>query len=185
MAPPTFSVPIQNGEQKLAELILYIADKAPKFGATKLNKTLVFSDFIAYFRLGTPITGVEYMRLPQGPVPRRLLPIVNGMREAGELVTREVTEGKYTTRLVIPLRPAKLDLFLAAEIAIVDEVIRAFKPQTATAVSNFSHGIAWKAAKDDQVLIPYESVFLSDKPLTAYDIARSQELAQELSWPRE
>jgi hypothetical protein len=181
---PTFSFPIPNGEQKLAELVLYIATKCDgdhRFGATKLNKILAFSDFIAYYRRGKPITGVEYMRLPQGPVPRRLLPITKDMEAKRELAFVEITDGKFTQKRVVPLRPANLSLFTADEIAIVDEVIKAFWMRTAKAISEFSHGMAWKAA-GDKGLIPYESVFLSDDPLTEYDRARSAELARELGW---
>ena len=99
---PTFNFHLPNGEAKLRELILYIANKAPDFGAVKLNKTLVFSDFIAFYRFGVPITGVEYMRLPEGPVPRRMLPVLAELKAAGDLVTKEVTEGKYTEAVVHP-----------------------------------------------------------------------------------
>jgi hypothetical protein len=181
---PTFSFPDLDGEQKLKELILYVADKCeddPRFGATKLNKILAFSDFVSYYRTGTPITGVEYMRLPQGPVPRRMLPILNEMEDAGEVAIRLVEDGKYTQKRVIPLREPNLDIFQATEIAVVDEVIRAFWKATASAVSEFSHGIAWKIA-GDRGLIPYESALLSDDPITEYDRARSVELSREFGW---
>ena len=73
---PTFSFPEMDPDRRLAELILYIAEKCehdPGFGAVKLNKILAFADFSSYFETGKPITGAEYMRLPQGPAPRRLL----------------------------------------------------------------------------------------------------------------
>lgn len=179
---PTFSVPIQNGEAKLRELILYVADRSqadPRFGAVKLNKILVYADFMAFYRTGTPITGVEYMRLPQGPVPRRMLPILAEMEQAHEVVVRTVQDGRYVQKRVIALRAANLELFTPVEISIVNEVIQAFWKKTATAVSEFSHGRAWKVA-GDKGLIPYESVFISDDPPDAYDVARSEELAAEL-----
>lgn len=50
---PTFSFPEMDPDRRLAELILYIAEKCerdPNFGATKLNKILTFADFSAYLR---------------------------------------------------------------------------------------------------------------------------------------
>jgi len=65
-------------DNKLRELILYIADKSetdPTFGEIKLNKILFYSDFIMYWKTGNSITRHEYMKLGQGSAPRRLLPI--------------------------------------------------------------------------------------------------------------
>lgn len=182
---PTFSFPeIVDGEARLRELILYISSQCEadsRFGAVKLNKILAFADFTAYFRRRRPITGVEYMRLPQGPVPRRLKPITADMERNHEVVMRTVQDGKFEQKRVVPLRQPNLNLFTAEDIAIVDETIRAFWGRTAKVVSEFSHGMAWKVASDRE-LIPYEAVFLSDEELTDYDIARTHELARRLGW---
>src|SRR5271157_2942127 len=77
-----------DGEAKLAELILYISQRCaldPKFGATKLNKILYFSDFIAYADLGYGITGVEYSHRELGPAPTRLRPIRDHLIKSGQL----------------------------------------------------------------------------------------------------
>jgi len=182
--PPTYSFPDIDGEPRLRELIVYIAgrcDRDPRFGATKLNKILMFSDFMAYFRRRRPITGVEYMRLPQGPAPRRLKPITADMERNREIVIRTIQDGKFEQKRVVPLRDPNLSLFAADDIAIVDEMIQRFWGRTATAVSELSHGIAWRVAGDRE-LIPYEAVFLSDEGLTEYDITRTHELAQKYGW---
>jgi hypothetical protein len=63
-----------QSESKLAELILYVAERLrgdPKGGAMKVNKVLFSAEF-AHMRLhGVPITGVEYQKLERGPAPRR------------------------------------------------------------------------------------------------------------------
>lgn len=182
---PTYSFPaIVDGEARLRELILYISGRCesdPSFGAVKLNKILMYSDFMAFFRRHRPITGVEYMRLPQGPAPRRLKPIAAEMEQNHEMALRTVRVGKYEQKRVVPLRQPNLGLFTAEDIAIVDEMIQALWGRTAKAVSELSHGIAWKVAGDRE-LIPYEAVFLSDEELTEYDIARTHELAQRFGW---
>src|SRR6266498_2034018 len=74
----TFDFPEMDCEERLREMILYICAKCaddPAFGATKLNKILWFSDFLAYFQRGVPITGVAYQRLSRGPAPKRLVPV--------------------------------------------------------------------------------------------------------------
>ena len=183
---PTFSFPDMDPDRRLAELILYIAEKCerdPNFGATKLNKILAFADFSAYFETGRPITGAEYMRLPQGPVPRRLRPVRAELEARHEIAMRVVSVGKYQQQRVVPLRSPDLSIFTAAEIAAVDKIVDAFWNHTATQVSEFSHGIAWKVA-ENKAPIPYEAVFLSDEPLTDYDRVRTAELASERGWKR-
>lgn len=184
--PPTFNflTEIPDGEDRLRELILYIAgrcDRDSRFGATKLNKILLFADFFAYFRRRRPITGVEYIRLPNGPAPRRMKPVTDDMAARGEIAVRVVQDGKFQQKRIVPLRPPNLGLFSADDIAIVDEMIQNLWGRTATAVSELSHGIAWRVA-GDRAPIPYEAVFLSDEPLTEYDIARTHELAQRYGW---
>src|SRR5437660_10500981 len=84
----TFGSDDSATRQRLRELILYIADRSkddPKFGATKLNKILYFSDFVSFREYGEPITGAMYMRLENGPAPMHLVPVRNEMLESGEI----------------------------------------------------------------------------------------------------
>lgn len=183
---PTFSFPEMDPDRRLAELILYIAEKCehdPGFGAVKLAKVLAFADFSSYFETGKPITGAEYMRLPQGPAPRRLRPLRERLSADHEIAVREVSVGKYQQHRVVPLRRAGLSIFTAEEIAAVDKIIDLVWNRTAATVSEFSHGIAWKVARNTES-IPYEAVFLSDEDLTEYDRARTAELASECGWER-
>jgi hypothetical protein len=184
-ALPTYRFSDGDGEARLRELILYVSAESqsdPKFGATKLNKILWWSDFLAYGQRGKPITGVEYMRLPQGPVPKRYLPVSEWMQQAGELGISVVpTRGGYTQKRPVALRPANLSVFSAAEIAIVNQVIGMLRSKTAKGVSTLSHGKAWEVATDKES-IPYEAVFLSDEPITREDRARTKELARIHHW---
>jgi Protein of unknown function (DUF4065) len=173
--------------KKFKELILYICEKSvtdPKFGATKLNKILFLADFWAYAYLESPITGVEYMRLPNGPAPRPLLPVRKEMEKRGELAVQEIAlDPEITRKRPVNLRPADLSVFTAEEISLVDRVIEMCKQATATGVSMYTHNWhGWIAAKDQET-IPYETVFISDDPITQFEIARGKELAAKYGWP--
>ena len=183
---PTVVFSELNGDDRLRELILYIAERCeddPTFGATKLNKILWFSDFIAYLYHAKPITGVEYQRLPNGPAPRRLLPIRAKMEAAREIVVRKPKGHLYTRHTVIALREPNLDDFSKHEVSLVDEVIRKLWGKSAAEISDLSHLMAWKSVRDKES-IPYEAAFLSDDPLSEYDRSRTAELAHELGWRR-
>ena len=172
----------REDERKLRELILYISQKCatdPTFGATKLNKILFFADFLAYANLGKAITNFDYQKLPQGPAPRRLVPVRDQMIADGELVIQQVRllRGNVQKRTV-NLRPPDLTIFSGDEIALVDEVIEALEGAKAEAVSELTHRmLGWKLV-DEGESIPYNTIFLSNEPLTEAETQRGRELAR-------
>lgn len=172
----------EQDDSRFKELILYICQKCatdPKFGATKLNKILYFSDFLAYAELGEPITGFEYQRLPNGPAPRRLVEVRGEMKAKHEIGLQVVPlKGGRTQHRVVNLREPDLCVFRAEQIALVDRVIDELWDLDAEAVSELSHRMmGWKLA-DVNEIIPYETVFISGEPLTEVDVQRARELGR-------
>jgi hypothetical protein len=168
----------QNG--KPGELILYVSERCEAdrhFGATKLNRILFFADFLFYQKSGRSITGQEYQRLPNGPAPRRLVPVRQTLVDAGGLALRErLTHGRRQLR-TIAIREADLSGFGGDEIALVDHVIRVLRDHGATDASDLSHTLTgWRLARDGDT-IPYETVFLSERKLTREEADYALELA--------
>jgi hypothetical protein len=172
------------GEDKLRNLILYIADKCASdkyFGTVKLNKLIQRSDFTAFARLGRPITGSEYFAAKLGPVPK-LMPKVREQMLADREVAEQIRTvgGGYTERRLVASKRADLSGFSAEEIAIVDAVIEESRKKTGRDMSWRSHGRAWRIARKAPSSIPYESAFLSDRRSpTDYEVARGLELIEE------
>jgi hypothetical protein len=177
---------ITANEQKFKELIIYVASKCQtdaSFGAIKLNKILFHADFLAYGSLGTPITGMEYMKLEHGPAPRLLAPIRADMQKDHDIVVVNATRFGFQQDRVVPLREPNLSLFSAEEIALVDSAIQSFWGVTATDLSEVTHGYrGWLMANRLKEIIPYQAVFLSDEPPTAYEIQHAHELIREHEW---
>ena len=175
-------------EQKLKELIVYIAGKCrddETFGGVKLNKLLFLADFLAYGTLGRAITGVEYMKLENGPAPRRLKPVRDAMVKSGDIAIEErpYHDMPNPQTKIVPLRPANLDLLEKADISLVDDLIRMTWGVSGTDVSNLTHGYrGWLMARQLRDTIPYAAVFLSDEPLTDYEIQHAEELIREHGW---
>ncbi len=177
-------------EEKFAELVIYIADKCQshdKFGATKLNKLLFYADFQAYRTFGKPITGAKYMGLEYGPAPHQMLPV----RE--QLVRNKsigIFLGPSNQERITPLREANLALFEPREISLVDSLIESLKDHTANSVSEISHCfLGWQAARAEaqannitSVEIPYETVFVSSRPLDAFETANVMTIASKHGW---
>jgi len=146
-------------EQKFAEMVLYVCQRCQfdrYFGATKLNKYLFFADFAAYQRTANPISGAEYQRLPNGPAPRKILPVRDRLVRDGALKPVKVDAGSgFTEDRLIPLREPDLTRFSATEIAIIDEVIDTYRDYKAVELSKHSHRHdGWRLAGDSET-IPY------------------------------
>ncbi|HEX4738128.1 MAG TPA: Panacea domain-containing protein [Allosphingosinicella sp.] len=177
-----FDVP--RGRQRFRELIIYIAGECENdqfFGATKLNKILFNADFRAFERFGQPLTGMRYFKLPKGPAPRALVPVVGELVQEGALKPAPPQDEPFEQRRIVALRKPYLDHFTRDELDVVDEVIKELWNKSATAVSDESHGVAWRARnmRDD---IPYEAVFLADLPATPDDIVEARELNERYGW---
>jgi hypothetical protein len=173
-----------ESDQKLGELILYISEKSafdPYFGATKLNKILYFSDFLAYGNWGESITGAEYQHLERGPAPKRLVPVRDQLvaENALAIQTVQFSSGKKQRR-TINLREPDLSLFLARDISLVDDIIGKLTPLNADETSELSHRyVGWKST-DLGETIPYGTIFLSDAPPSPAELRRAESLANEL-----
>lgn len=177
----------KEDERKFWELVLYICQRCatdPKFGATKLNKLLYFSDFLAYAQLGEPITGFEYRRLPNGPAPRRFTSVRDEMVKKRDLGFQTVPlSGGRTQYRAVNLRVPDLSVFTAEQISLVDQVIHELWNLDAEAVSDLSHRMmGWRVADLNEV-IPYETVFISSEPLTETDVQRARELRRLVHEP--
>jgi hypothetical protein len=167
---------------KLAELILYISKMSqddPRFGATKLNKILFFSDFSQYRKRRKSITDDTYQRLENGPAPKHLVPVRDRLIAKKSLAIQNVSYyGKKQARPVA-LRDADLSLFKAEEIALVDAVIKAFWHKDGTDVSLLSHDfIGWRVAKNREE-IPYSVALVTPRELTVSEIAYGSTLEQQ------
>ena len=158
---PSFEIAVPQGEAKFKELILYVSVRCqndPNFGATKLNKILWRSDFLAYLRLGKPITGVAYRKLSLGPVPRRFPALQRELERDGRA---RIEERPRSRKVTVALKNANLVHFTGDQIAIVHEAIDEYADLNATETSDRTHGIAWSLAKDEDG-IPYEAAFLAE-----------------------
>jgi antitoxin SocA-like protein len=92
---------IRPNGKKFRELILYIARRCEGdaiFDKPKLNKILFYSDFLAYFRTGQPITGQRYTRLESGPGARSLAKTLEELVRKGDIGIRYESKVRPTER---------------------------------------------------------------------------------------
>ncbi len=172
-----------RSDEKLGEILLHIAQKSandPKFGAVKLNKLVFFSDCVSFIREGKTITGSKFMRLGQGPVPRRLVPVRDKLvaEKRAAVQKKSLVSGLEQHRLVALDSPRLDSLFTAGEITLVDSIIEEFRNHTADEISDLSHTMpAWNIAEDKEE-IPIESAFILSLVPSSQDEALALELAE-------
>jgi len=178
---PTLSKNVYN-EEKLRELIVYIANKSkddPRCGAVKLNKLLYYSDFTAYRLLGRSITGAEYQHLKEGPAPRRGLPAQARLKKDGaiRMVYKPSVVGD-PLHLMLPLRKP-YPIFSKEERALVNRIIKEFWNFTGSELSDLSHKeFGWRLTKLGET-IHYRTTWLSVAPLTEAQIEFGKKVAAQ------
>jgi hypothetical protein len=129
--------------EKFRELVVYIASRFgddPPLGDVKLNKILYFSDFLAYNRLGRPITGARYKKEKNGPIATPLIPAREQLvaEHAVNIETKRWPNLRHPQRITRARRQAA-DVFSPRELRIVDSVIAELRQATADETSDLSH----------------------------------------------
>ena len=172
-------------DEKLRELILYIAylsERDRNFGAVKLNKLLFYSDFLAYQKFGRAITGQEYQALPKGPAPKRLKPVIERMKRAGDLKIVTERRFRFNQHRPVAIRTAELHTFSGEEIDLVRGVVARFWDLNATQISDESHlFLGWQLGVHGET-IPYSVVLIGTRKPTSTEQRKGralQKLAKE------
>jgi hypothetical protein len=146
------------------------------YGAIKLNKLLFYADFMAYLRFGKPITGQEYQRLEHGPAPRGFKPLIERMKKAGDIVTREDNIGGFRQIRTLAKRGPELSIFSGPEVALIDETVHRFRRMSASEISDKSHDfLGWKLATLNET-IPYSIALIGAREPNAQERAQGRHL---------
>lgn len=182
----TYRVPLPGGQDRLREMILYIAKRchnAPRFGGIKLNKILWKADFDSFAERGVPVTGRAYQRLPLGPAPVDMAPLHAEMLRDGLIAVDEVDFGggvvEHRTR---PLVEPRMHYFDEGDLRHVEAAIDYYWNKTGTQASDDSHGVGWKTRSDGEPM-PYElSYFADDQFLGEAQRDHFLEMASQHGW---
>ena len=133
---------------KFAELLLYICERQitnRSFSLSKLNLLLCLSDMLHYRRYRTSITGGAYVRGEYGPWTVDLAEQVAAMESEGRLTVIDQPVGGFLQRRPMALDSADLFDFNGAEIASVEQILRAADGQSANQLAELADDVfAWR-----------------------------------------
>ena len=143
-------------QKKYKNAVLFFAKKIQNgtLGKLKMMKLLYFLDFDFFEKFGRPITGDEYLRFENGPVPRmgeKILKEMNGKEI--KITKRKVAEGYNDQMHIEALEEFDVNVFEKEELLMLEEIASKWEKFTGAEKKNASHGEApWIATKPDDVI---------------------------------
>ncbi|MEI7424741.1 MAG: Panacea domain-containing protein [Candidatus Staskawiczbacteria bacterium] len=157
---------VKINEKKYKNLILFFANKIKNgtLGKLKIMKLLYFLDFDFFEKYGQPISGDEYLRFDNGPIPRMAEKILKGMNGKEIKITkRKVGIGYNDQQHIEPLKEFDMSLFSKEELMMMEEIAGKWEKFSGTDMKNASHGEApWIATKPNNV-IDYNLAYYRNK----------------------
>lgn len=179
-----YKMNLSGGQRRLKEAVLYVCSRSngmERFGAVKLNKILWRADFRSYHIRATAVTGRQYQRLPMGPAPVEMPPIIAEMLREKIIEIERHQVGAYVERRHVALVDPVLNLFSKDDIEFLDESISHYWNMTGIESSDQSHGVAWKTRENGDP-IPYQAAYFEDSPLPPQTLNKLAAMARKEGW---
>ena len=149
---------------KFEAAVHYVIDRCKndpsRLGSTRLNKALWHADVLAYKMGGESITGAQYEKRQNGPVPRDILRILDGLK-VDEKVHVSEPEFPFEPRRLVSLESATSSHFSNMEVHYIEHAIKYVLNQTASEASEETHDIVWESAMVGEQ-IPLSSTLASN-----------------------
>ncbi|MFA5602111.1 MAG: type II toxin-antitoxin system antitoxin SocA domain-containing protein, partial [Bacilli bacterium] len=135
--PTIYNGYTQLSLQKIENLLLYLAKKT--IFKTKILKELFYIDFINYKETGASITGLEYAKLPYGPVPDDFESLFRYFSDQKIIDYSIEIEDNCEYHRIKALKEPNLSIFTEYEIKIIDQIKKFFKNYTVKEIVKYSH----------------------------------------------
>ena len=150
---------------KLKAMLKYFCSNTdPRLlGKTKLMKLFYFADFMYVKHYGTPITYDRYIHLEHGPVPSKILNLVNSVADEGEdaILSDTIIIKRYSSSSLQKIKCIKEfdendeKLFSKKELETLEHTCKRFKDKGAKYLEELSHKEApWEKTRELEE-IPY------------------------------
>ncbi len=124
--------------EKVYNMILFFSEKC--ILKTKLLKEMFYSDFLCYKESCKSITGLEYAKLPYGPVPDKFETIINSCVLKDFINYEiEINNNDYESHNISALKKYDKTLFTKEELDIMEKVKDKFMKFSARDIVDYSH----------------------------------------------
>ena len=146
--------------EKIMNYIIYsFRDEPLKLGKLKLAKILWFSDRAFMYKYSEALTGLEYIKMQYGPLPKKYEKILKELEIKGVIhIYQSNAYGNDDKKQICfhSLIEPNMSDFKAKEIQIIDEVMARLKDERAVDLSKL-----WQSMNIGEIM-PIEAVFWND-----------------------
>lgn len=133
--------------------------KVPK---TKLAKLLYLADFGWYYTHLESMSGMEYRKIPYGPVPDTYFRIIEELYEEGKLDIEKTQEGAMLISETLSGKRESVNLLNSSEKKLLRDISRKWKNTRTQEIVDFTHNqLPYKICSDSEI-IPYELITQED-----------------------
>lgn len=157
---------VKINEKKYKNAIIFFAQKIQNgtLGKLKLMKLLYYLDFDFFEKYGQSVTGDEYLRFENGPVPRMAEKIIKEMNGKEIKITRRKTkEGLSDKQHIEAIQNFDINLFTKEELVMLEEIASKWEKFSGSEMKAATHGEApWISTKPDEV-IDYNLAYYRNK----------------------
>lgn len=128
--------------------------KDRKITKTKLAKLVYLADFAWFYHHLQPMSGLNYRRIQQGPVPDQYFRVIDELYEAGAISIKN----KGVAFMVEATENPPKDRLNAEELGLISKISKKWRDKNTSEIVNFTHEqLPWKICRQGE-LIPYELI---------------------------
>ena len=153
-------------EKKYKNAILFFAQKIQNgtLGKLKLMKLLYYLDFDFFEKHGTSVTGDQYLRFENGPVPRMAEKIIKEMSgKEIKITSRKIKEGMKDQQHIEAMSDFDINVFTKEEILMLENIASKWEKFSGSEMKAATHGEApWISTKPNEV-IDYNLAYYRNK----------------------
>lgn len=135
--PTEFNGYTELNKNKILNLILYFSE--PFILKTKLLKELFYTDFLCYKETGASMTGLEYAKLPYGPVPDEFEDILIAFVLENAIDYKIEYKEDYEYHKIVGKKKFDNSVFSKKELEIIHKIKDTFKNYSSKEIVEASH----------------------------------------------
>lgn len=156
-SPTEYNGYTKFNKEKVYNMIIYFADNT--ILKTKLLKEMFYADFLFYKENCKSITGLEYCKLPFGPVPDGFETILLNEYQEGMIDYKPVITSSKEYYEIAAKKKFNKELFTKEELDVLAKIKKYFKDYNVKKIVDYSHKEKAYTDTNDCAKISYDYSF--------------------------
>jgi transcriptional regulator with XRE-family HTH domain len=136
-----------------------------KVTKTKLAKLLYLADFAWFYEHMESMSGMQYRKIPYGPVPDTFFRAIDELEESGKIVVERKEDGDKVMFLISESESNKNEKTQSVskeELSLLKKIATKWQDKKTNEIVNFTHNqLPYFLCRDNE-LIPYELIVQED-----------------------